>query len=591
MEEMDVEVEEKEDKPGFFRRMSVRLSKRKNKKKSTGKFEEITKPAGYEHEDLHKIMKRLKQEVSALKDLHRDWEQTTKRPKLDHDFREHVEHVYTYASMIATRVGVATVRKEMTDSYENEIAKLKDDIRELRRSNYNDKRLQDKDFEIQRLKREVETLRSEIRLKRQSDSDQGPVPEYENRRYSRGRLPKKDENGTPDTSKYIIHDLKDKTEKLAKENEKLKQENSDLEKLLEDTINDNKELSKRNAGAMRGLHSTLNANRADEDETENEKNLGTEETSISSLSSVEEDKKTQIDYANKEKRLLQKIEKYEKENKELETRLQEKEHAEHQNQNTIHRLQQNLHEERKAKEKALDRLTETASQSMRSKNPNVTDLSDPNRPLKIAEKYSELYDNQWTNAIENLECIGVEEEKGIKILLDIITTIYKKCQSYEKEQLAQIEALLYNPLFSPGNTKECVNGELDSVSNEVLQLVYDCRKQLSDKTVKVLTEKIKEELTKDLLSSVQLTACSEYIQCCVQYCWLMVIQNPPIYMQWDFRSGISEFDKDVLKSYTKCGNTVAFMVWPVLYLHKDGPLLSKGVAQGTNRVISNESEV
>jgi hypothetical protein len=36
------EVEEKEDKPNFFRRMSVRLSKR-NKKKTSGKFEEITK--------------------------------------------------------------------------------------------------------------------------------------------------------------------------------------------------------------------------------------------------------------------------------------------------------------------------------------------------------------------------------------------------------------------------------------------------------------------------------------------------------------------------------------------------------------------
>lgn len=136
---------------------------------------------------------------------------------------------------------MATVQKEMTDSYENEIAKLKDDIRDLRRSNYNDKRLQDRDFEIQRLKREIETLRSEIRLKRQSDSDQGPAPEHEHRRYSRGRLPKKDENGTPDTSKYIIHDLKDKTEKLTREVEKLKQEKSELEKQLEDTIFDNKE--------------------------------------------------------------------------------------------------------------------------------------------------------------------------------------------------------------------------------------------------------------------------------------------------------------------------------------------------------------
>lgn len=136
---------------------------------------------------------------------------------------------------------MATVQKEMTDGYENEIAKLKDDIRDLRRSNYNDKRLQDRDFEIQRLKREIETLRSEIRLKRQSDSDQGPAPEHEHRRYSRGRLPKKDENGAPDTSKYIIHDLKDKTEKLTREVEKLEQEKSELEKQLEDTIFDNKE--------------------------------------------------------------------------------------------------------------------------------------------------------------------------------------------------------------------------------------------------------------------------------------------------------------------------------------------------------------
>ena len=91
------------------------------------------------------------------------------------------------------------------------------------------------------MKREIETLRSEIRLKRQSDSDQGPAPEHENRRYSRGRLPRKDENGAPDTSKYIIHDLKDKTEKLTKEIDKLKQEKTDLEKQLEDTIIDNKE--------------------------------------------------------------------------------------------------------------------------------------------------------------------------------------------------------------------------------------------------------------------------------------------------------------------------------------------------------------
>ena len=43
-----------------------------------------------------------------------------------------------------------------------------------------------------------------------------------------------------------------------------------------------------------------------------------------------------------------------------------------------------------------------------------------NRPLKLAETISELYDNEWTNAIEKLVEMGVPEEKGIRILLKII---------------------------------------------------------------------------------------------------------------------------------------------------------------------------
>ena len=59
------------------------------------------RPAGYEHEDLHTIMKRLKREIEHLKRIHRDWEQPAKRPKLDHDFKEITGHVYQYGAMIA----------------------------------------------------------------------------------------------------------------------------------------------------------------------------------------------------------------------------------------------------------------------------------------------------------------------------------------------------------------------------------------------------------------------------------------------------------------------------------------------------------
>lgn len=67
------------------------------------------------------------------------------------------------------------------------------------------------------------------------------------------------------------------------------------------------------------------------------------------------------------------------------------------------------------------RLSAAAANRLRDQNPGITDLSDPNRPLKLAEKVSELYDNEWTNAMENLEGeLDMHEDKGIKLLLKII---------------------------------------------------------------------------------------------------------------------------------------------------------------------------
>ena len=41
------------------------------------------------------------------------------------------------------------------------------------------------------------------------------------------------------------------------------------------------------------------------------------------------------------------------------------------------------------------------------------------------------------------------------------------------------------------------------------------------------------------------------------------------------------FNKDLFKEYTTRGYYLDYIVWPALFLHKDGPLLSKGIAQGT----------
>ena len=72
---------------------------------------------------------------------------------------------------------------------------------------------------------------------------------------------------------------------------------------------------------------------------------------------------------------------------------------------------------------------------------------------------------------------------------------------------------------------------------------------------------------------------SAYIRSCVEICWLMRVQDPPVHMRWDFNED-EDFDTNIMRSFTKTGKFVNYVVWPVLYLHENGPLLSKGVVQG-----------
>lgn len=70
------------------------------------------------------------------------------------------------------------------------------------------------------------------------------------------------------------------------------------------------------------------------------------------------------------------------------------------------------------------RLSKEMSSKLNDKNPNITDLSDSNRPTKIAEKYNELYDNEWTDALEELTEERYLEEGAIVELLGCVQVSY-----------------------------------------------------------------------------------------------------------------------------------------------------------------------
>ena len=66
------------------------------------------------------------------------------------------------------------------------------------------------------------------------------------------------------------------------------------------------------------------------------------------------------------------------------------------------------------------RLSEAISHRLRANNPAIADLSDPDRASKIGEQLSELYDNEWTDAFEQIKAASKKLAD-----LDIIVILMK----------------------------------------------------------------------------------------------------------------------------------------------------------------------
>lgn len=79
----------------------------------------------------------------------------------------------------------------------------------------------------------------------------------------------------------------------------------------------------------------------------------------------------------------------------------------------------------------LCRLSQLAGAKIIEENPNIADIRDKNRPTNLAEHFSDLYDNEWTDALEELtDMESKSEEEGIKILFDIVKVMILSLSLY-----------------------------------------------------------------------------------------------------------------------------------------------------------------
>lgn len=70
-----------------------------------------------------------------------------------------------------------------------------------------------------------------------------------------------------------------------------------------------------------------------------------------------------------------------------------------------------------------------------------------------------------------------------------------------------------------------------------------------------------------------------YVKECLEICWLMTIQDPPLVFGPVQKRG-DAFDPEAYRAYTSSGPVVDFIVWPAIYLYNGGPILCKGIVQG-----------
>ncbi|XP_053399683.1 putative leucine-rich repeat-containing protein DDB_G0290503 [Mercenaria mercenaria] len=226
------------------------------------------------------------------------------------------------------------------------------------------------------------------------------------------------------------------------------------------------------------------------------------------------------------------------------------------------------------------RLSKAMGDRLTDNNPNITDLSDKNRPTKLAERCAELYDNQWTDAFDILDKYFDTEENVIGALLEILQDTMTFCIKRAHEQMEELGRELK---FADQHG----NGD---VSADVRKLLKDCRKAVAPVAVGNLytmyESRLKRSTDKTLRTALEV---SSYTSECLEICWFMMIQDPPVAFAPLLRKG-SSFNTDLYKPYTSSGTNIDYVVWPPLLLHESGPILAKGVAQGYGKKSKKSAE-
>lgn len=346
------------------------------------------------------------------------------------------------------------------------------------------------------------------------------------------------------------------------------------------------------------------------------------------------------------------------------------------------------------KEALLTRLSEIAGTRLTLNNPAITDLSDEFRPLKLADMFREMYDDKWTDAMEDLSSRDIQDKAAVTLLLHIVKEAFslskeshllllrlpgcqlleciqetdpsqgqsklhaldnklsdedrkdlhirmdalkrrhhkyliEACQKkfipivsklihrriqlctsssagdvyegdrdklcWQHEQTSDFGKAMYkkDPCHQEINTEHCFTPKRQKYTTGFNSLNLSSagekenipdrktRSARADFAKSAMVQEFDSQVTKQseiTMESGKFSNVLSFAKDVVEVCWWMRCTHPPVHLDCSIPVD-RKFSPELYKAYTKSGQTIDYVVWPVMYLYEHGPLLSKGVAQ------------
>ncbi|XP_060556660.1 uncharacterized protein LOC132717244 [Ruditapes philippinarum] len=230
-----------------------------------------------------------------------------------------------------------------------------------------------------------------------------------------------------------------------------------------------------------------------------------------------------------------------------------------------------------------DHLSQLASERLR--NGKATDLEEVTSPKHVADMFNELYNREWTAAYEELQQMYRDPNETIQHLTKIIKSAYDYCGNTAERQIVNIMMHTENEMLYPNISQQSraaleaqvrPDRQLIAIVRENDAMLRDFRKYASVASLPVVKWLFYEDILKTIHPAQRPTNSQvAFIDRCIEVIWMMCTQANPMHLEFCNKG---DRPTSLFKPFTRSGNAVQNCVWPALFLHKNGPLMEKGVA-------------